>query len=72
MIGKTQVYPGWDQEKKKSTCAYSCYLLKWGGEEQEGDLGSAELVEYGEEIRIWWFEDPNKVHMEGSKDITSD
>lgn len=47
------MYPGWDQEKKKSTRACSCYLLKWGEEEQEGGLESAELVvECGEEIRV--------------------
>lgn len=43
----------------------------WGGEEQ-GDLESAELVEYGEEIRVCWFDDPNKVHGEGCKDARSD
>lgn len=40
--------------------------------EQERDLESAELVEYGEEIRGCWFGDPNKLHREWSKDAISD
>lgn len=57
---KTQLYPGWDQEEKESTCAYSCYPIKWGEEEQEGDLISPELLECGEEIRVCCIEIPVK------------